>query len=142
MARTITTRELMVCDWCACMIANGEVGDDEDTARQLALMIAKLGDDLAHVVVAGEDDDYSSRACDGCGGEPGAPVNLHRSAILRDVPDELADLARLVSEHNPRTLSPYGWDVLSRALQCAGSDESVMREVRAVLHQVREYLSA
>ena len=77
---------LNVCDDCASLVANGEVTGQEAardiTDAHAAKMVAKWGDQLRHMVLAGDSESSESEyECDGCGST--AWGSRHPAAILR-----------------------------------------------------------
>lgn len=63
------TVDLSVCQDCAMIGANGELGQgDEDAERaHVERMSAVLGDDLRHIVIGEQTDDFATSPCGACG---------------------------------------------------------------------------
>lgn len=60
--------ELVVCEVCAHILANGELNDGTDRAERAAAGMAEIwGKDARHLSVAGDEDPFSTARCGGCG---------------------------------------------------------------------------
>lgn len=77
--------ELSVCTVCLHLIANGEFEDGTDVAEQTnAAMVERWGEDVAHMVLGGDELGFCDSACTGCGAiEAG---DRFTAAILRPIP--------------------------------------------------------
>jgi hypothetical protein len=77
------THELEVCHDCACLIANGEVGDEEFAAELAGRIEAHYGPAWGEIVLACDEDDcdHVGLRCDACGW-CGGYVMVHPAVVL------------------------------------------------------------
>jgi len=77
---------LMVCDECALVIANGEIDDGTDRGQQIADAQVEQWGELAIglTLACGDDEDecdyFSWRRCDGCGSTLGG--GRHKAVVF------------------------------------------------------------
>lgn len=62
------TTELSVCTVCNHLLSNGEYNNGTDDAERAGEGMARIwGDDARYLTPGGEDLDYCTSDCDGCG---------------------------------------------------------------------------
>lgn len=96
----IVIRELDVCHDCACLIANGEVGDQEETEAQAAAIESHYGPNWGRIVLACDEDECDRVAvgpCDTCGQGESGYYNAHPAAELSDGPAPVVTVAECVA---------------------------------------------
>lgn len=68
MASRFIEYELVVCEVCTNIIANGEYNDGTDAAERAAAGMTEIwGKDARHLSLTGEADTFSTARCGGCG---------------------------------------------------------------------------